>query len=94
MSGSENSDLETISIRQAGLSIILHGLIDRMIARNLFTGADIAAIHRYALDMTVDLQNAAGPEARAAGVRIAEEVEAFLKVISIPPEDADNEEEA
>ena len=74
-------DLDGLLIRQASLSVILHGLMDRMIAKDLLTGHDIAAIRRYALDMAIDLQNAAGAEARATGIRIAEEVEAFLRVV-------------
>ena len=80
MSNPEKLDIEIISIRQASLSVILHGIIDCMVARGIFNASDIATIRRYALDMATDLQNAAGSEARAAGIRIAEEVEAFIKV--------------
>lgn len=74
-------ELHTLLIRQASLSVVLHGLIDCMITRNLLTTSDLATIRRYALHMTTDLQNAAGTEARATGIRIAEEVEAFLSVV-------------
>ncbi len=74
-------ELDNLLIRQASLSVVLHGLMDRMIARDLLTISDMATIRRYALDMTTDLQNAAGAEARATGIRIAEEVEAFLRVV-------------
>ncbi len=74
-------ELDTLLIRQASLSVVLHGLMDRMIARDLLTISDMVTIRRYALDMTTDLQNAAGAEARATGIRIAEEVEAFLGVV-------------
>ena len=85
-------DFDTLLIRQASLSIILHGLLDRMIVKRLLTGSDIAAIRRYALDMTTDLQNAAGAEARATGIRIAEEVEAFLRVVVGRPADPDKDQ--
>ena len=85
-------DLESILIRQASLSVILHGLMDRMIARDLLTGADIAAIRRYALDMANDLQDAAGAQARAIGIRVAEEVEAFLGVVVGLPADLNEDE--
>lgn len=86
-------NLDTLLIRQASLSVILHGLMDRMIVKDLLTGSDIAAIRCYALDMTTDLQNAAGVEARATGIRIAEEVEAFLRVVVRMPADPDKDEE-
>ncbi len=76
-----SQDLDSLLIRQASLSVVLHGLMDRMIAKDLLKSSDIAAIRRYALDMTTDLQNAAGAETRATGIRIAEEVEAFLSVV-------------
>ena len=85
-------DIDNLLIRQASLSVILHGLIDRMIARNLLERSDIIAIRRYALDMTNDLQNAAGKQARATGIRIAEEVEAFLKVVVRLPTDPNDDE--
>ena len=85
-------DLEGILIRQASLSVVLHGLMDRMIAKDLLTGSDIAAIRRYALDMATDLQNAAGGQARARGIRIAEEVEAFLRVVIGLPADPNEDE--
>lgn len=85
-------DLEGIIIRQASLSVVLHGLMDRMIARELLRASDISAIRRYALDMTNDLQNAAGAQARATGIRIAEEVEAFLGVVVGPPADPNGDE--
>ena len=66
--------------------------MDRMILKDLLTGSDIAAIRRYALDMTTDLQSAAGAEARAAGIRIAEEVEAFLRVVVGRPADSNEDE--
>ena len=81
------SELNILLIRQASLSVVVHGLMDRMIARGLLDGSDIAAVRRYALDMTLDLQNAAGTEARATGIRIAEEVEAFFRVIVELPAD-------
>lgn len=52
-----------------------------MIAKDVLTISDMATIRRYALDMTSDLQKAAGAEAMATGIRIAEEVEAFLRVM-------------
>ena len=67
--------------------------MDRMIAKDLLTGSDMAAIRHYALDMTTDLQNAAGGQARATGVRIAEEVEAFLRVVVGLPADPNKDEE-
>ncbi len=85
-------DLEGILIRQASLSVVLHGLMDRMIGRELLRASDIFAIRRYALDMTNDLQNAAGAQARATGIRIAEEVEAFLRVVVGPPADPNGDE--
>ncbi len=84
-------DLDRLLIRQASLSVILHGLIDRMIAKDLLTSFDITTIRRYALDMTTDLQNAAGAEVRATGIRIAEEAEAFLKVVVRMPVDPNKE---
>ena len=85
-------DLDTLLIRQASLSVVLHGLMDRMIVKDFLTGSDIAAIRRYALNMTNDLQNAAGAEARATGIRIAEEVEAFLRVVVGMPADPNEDE--
>ena len=93
MSNAQSSDLETLLVRQTGLSVILHGLLDRMVTKGLLDGSDIAAVRHYALDMTIDLQNAAGSQARAAGIRIGEEVEAFLDVIVVGPRANDNEEE-
>ena len=86
-------DLDSLLIRQASLSVILHGLMDRMIAKDLLTDSDIAIIRRYALDMTTDLQNAARGQARATGIRIAEEVEGFLKVVVGLPADPQEDEE-
>ena len=88
-----SSDLNNLLVRQASLSVVLHGLIDCMIARNLLTYSDIAAIRRYALDMTIDLQKATGTEAKATGIRIAEEVEAFLRVIVDLHADPNEDEE-
>ena len=82
MSNPGNSDIETVLIRQASLSVIIHGLIDCMVAKSLLDESDLTAIRCYALNMATDLQNAAGSEARAAGIRIAEEVESFLKVVT------------
>ena len=79
MSNVEHPDFETLLLRQASLSVILHGLITRMMDKGLLAEADIAVIRSFALDMTHDLQNAAGQQARATGIRIAEEVEAFLR---------------
>ena len=81
MSNVEHPNLETLLLRQASLSVILHGLITRMVDKGLLAEADIVAIRRFALDMAYDLQDAAGPQTRAAGIRIAEEVEAFLTVL-------------
>ena len=85
-------DLDGLLIRQASLSVVLHGLMDQMIAKDLLTGSDIAAIRHYAMDMTTDLQNAASGQARATGIRIAEEVEAFLRVVVGLPADPNKDE--
>lgn len=75
-------DLDAFKVRQAAMSIVIHGLMDRMIAKGLLDGPDIDAIRSYALDMARDLQDAAGTQERAFGIRLGEEVEAFLGVLA------------
>ena len=84
--------IDDLLIRQASLSVVLHGLLDRLVSKDLLTSADLAYIRRYALDMTTDLQNAANGQARASGIRIAEEVEAFFRVVVRLPADFPNKD--
>ena len=85
--------LDNLLIRQTALSVVLQGLMNTMIAKGFLTSNDIVAIHNYAMDLSRDMLDVADAQVRAAGVRIGEEVEAFLKVIvNLPLESGEDEE--
>lgn len=75
------ASLDNLLIRQTALSVILQGLMDTMIAKDLLTPKDVVAIRRYAMNLSRDMLDVADAQTRAAGVKIGEEVEAFLRVL-------------
>lgn len=87
------ASLDDLLVRQTALSIILQGLLDTMIAKALLTSMDVVAIRRYALDLSQDMLDIADTNTRAAGIRIGEEVEAFLRVVvTLPLNPGDNDD--
>ncbi|MGI4797418.1 MAG: hypothetical protein ACRYG8_25905 [Janthinobacterium lividum] len=74
--------MDNLLIRQAALSVIMQGLMETMITKNLLTPKDLVAVRRYAMNLSRDMLDMADAHTRAAGVIIGEEVEAFLQVLT------------
>ena len=86
------ASLDNLLVRQTALSVILQGLMDTMIAKDLLTPNDIVAIRRYAMQLSRDMLDVADAQTRAAGIKIGEEVEAFLRVLVGLPLDPNEDE--
>ncbi|MGI4797807.1 MAG: hypothetical protein ACRYG8_27920 [Janthinobacterium lividum] len=84
--------LENLLIRQTALSVILQGLMDTMIAKGLLNSDDIVVIRRYAMDLSRDMLDVVDAKTRAAGIKIGEEVEVFLRVLVGLPLDPNEDE--
>jgi hypothetical protein len=90
---SPGASLENLLLRHSALSVIVQGLMDTLLTKGLLDQTDILAVRRYAMDLSRDLLDASSAEARAAGVRLGEEVEAFLHVVVGSDVQSDGDEE-
>jgi hypothetical protein len=86
------ASLDNLLVRQTALSVVLQGLMDTMIAKDLLTPKDVVAIRRYAMALSQDMLDVADAQTRAAGIKVGEEVEAFLRVLVGMPLDPNEDE--
>ena len=79
---SPGTDTEHLLARLTTVSVVLHGLLHRLVAKGRLAPDDVAEIEAFALDLARGLRDhgASGPQ--VAGARLEEDVRSFFAALA------------
>ena len=78
---SPGADPERMLARLTALSLVVQGLLERLILNGTLELVDLDGIRKFALDLTSDLQAHSATDAQVGGARTAAEVDAFFEAM-------------